>query len=69
MIEAKYAYFDKYSEEDFRIKKAQRNERIDKRARAKEDFMRVNNAGAKKVILPLLQKRAREAKEKNERKL
>jgi hypothetical protein len=61
-------YFDKYSDDDFPIKKQQRNERIDRRAKMRQDFMRVNNIGAKKVILPLLEKRARESKKdkKNE---
>lgn len=64
MLDTKWAYYDKYDEDDFRIKKSQRNERVDKRAKAKEDFMKVNNIAAKKVILPILQKRAKEAKEK-----
>ena len=58
-----YEYFAKYDEDDFRVKKSNRNRKIDKRAQAKEDFMKVNGAGLKKVILPLLQKKAREAKD------
>ena len=61
-----YAYFDKYGDEDFKVKKANRNRKIDKRAKANEDFQRMNGAGLKSVILPLLAKKAREAR-KNEK--
>ena len=56
-------------EDEFNIKKQNRRAKIDKRSRAKEDFMKVNNIGAKKVILPLLEKKAKEARFRNARKL
>lgn len=55
-----YEYFDKYDESDFRIKGGNRDRKIDKRAKAKQDFMRINGQGLKSTILPLLGKRRRE---------
>ena len=65
---AKYEYFDKYDDEDFRVKKSNRNRKIDKRAQAKEDFMRVNGQGLKSTILPLLAKRTREIRDGKRKK-
>lgn len=55
-------YWDKYDEDDFRIKKDNRNKKIDKRARAKEDFMKMNGRGLISDILPLIVKKGKEAK-------
>lgn len=41
------------------VKGANRNRKIDKRNRAKQDFMKVNNMGVKKIILPLIAKKSR----------
>lgn len=56
-----------YVDEEYDIKKRNRREKIDKRARANQDFMKVNNIGVKKVILPIIEKRAKEAREKRAR--
>jgi hypothetical protein len=56
-----YTYYAKYDEENFRIKKANRDRKIDKRAQANEDFMKLNGQGMKSVILPLLAKKAKES--------
>lgn len=57
-------YFDKYDEDDIRIRKQQRNDRVDRRAKMKQEFMKVNSAGLKKQILPLIAKKSREGKRK-----
>lgn len=57
----KFEYQTKYDEDDFKIKKSNRRRKIDKRAQAHEDFMRVNGIGLKKVILPLIIKKGRES--------
>lgn len=60
-------YIDMWDVEDeYNIKKSNRRNKVDKRMRAREDFMKVNNIGVKKVILPLLEKKAREAKRNRE---
>ena len=59
-----YEYFDKYNEDDFRIKGGNRDRKIDKRAKAKQDFMKINGQFLKSDILPLLEKKARKAREK-----
>lgn len=56
-------FWEQMSDEDYPIKKQQRNDRVDKRAKMKQDFMKVNSAGLKKQILPLIGKKSREAKE------
>ena len=53
-------------EDEYPIKKANRHRKIDKREQANEDFQRVNGLGLKKVILPLIGKKAKEAREKRE---
>jgi len=59
--------YDKYdAEEEYPVKKSNRRNKVDKRQRAHEDFMKVNNIGVKKVILPLLEKKSREARAKRE---
>lgn len=63
MTIAKYEYFDKYDDHDFPVKKSNRNRKIDRRAQAREDFMKLNGQGLKSTILPLLAKKAKEAKD------
>lgn len=57
-------FWEQMTDEDYPIKKQQRNERVDKRAKMKQEFMKVNSAGLKKQILPLLSKKSREGKRK-----
>lgn len=59
-----FAYFNKYDDDDFHVRKHNRRRKIDKRSKAREDFMKVNGAGLKSVILPLLEKKAKESREK-----
>lgn len=63
MALAKYEYFDKYDENDFPTKGKNRDKKIDKRAKANQDFMKINGQGLKSTILPLLRKKAKEAKD------
>lgn len=57
-------YFNRYDDEEFKVKKSNRRRKIDKRAQAHEDFMRLNGQGFKSTILPLLAKKSQEAKGK-----
>jgi hypothetical protein len=57
-------YAAKYDEDDVVIRKSQRNERIDHRKKAREDFMKVNSRGLKSDILPTLGKKAIAKKDK-----
>ncbi len=63
-----YEYWEMYDENDFIIKKSNRRAKIDKIAKAKEEFMKVNGRELKTTILPLLAKRAKEARNKREGK-
>jgi hypothetical protein len=45
--------------EDYPIKKSQRNERVDRRHKNKEEFMKVNSGALKSQILPLIAKKAK----------
>jgi hypothetical protein len=58
-------WWAKYDENDFNIKKSNRRRKIDKREKAKEDFMKMNRRGLITDILPLL---AKDAKNKGKRK-
>ncbi len=59
MLDTKFAFWNEFSEVDFPTKKQNRDRKIDKRARAKQDFMKLNSAGLKKVILPILERKAK----------
>jgi len=61
MLEMKFLYQVKYGDEtDHKIKGAQRDERIDRRKKAKEDFMRINSRGLLTDILPTIAKKGKE---------
>lgn len=68
MTLAKYEYFDKYDDHDFPVKGKNRDNKIDKRAKANEDFMRINGQGFKSTVLPLLAKKARQVRDGKTRK-
>ena len=56
----KFMYQAKYGDEtDHKVKGAQRDERIDKRKRAREDFMKINSRGLKSDILPTIAKKTK----------
>lgn len=57
-------WWDKYDEDDVYIKKVNRRAKIDKRAKAKEDFMKMNGRGLITDILPILAKNAKNARKK-----
>lgn len=52
--------FSKYEDEDYLpIKKGNRRAKIDKRAKAHEDFMRMNGRGLLTVTLPVIEKKGK----------